>query len=103
MFLLGRAPGTGQERRRRLRAALGRPGEYRAGVPVQEGEHIVPDLLTSCGWAGPGGPSIGSKKIVLSLMTARSFVAGKTPVKGVTMSVAEGVGDDAYFISMPPF
>ena len=58
------------------------------GVPVQEGEHIVPDLLTSCGWAGPGGPSIGSKKIVLSLMTARSFVAGKTPVKGVTMSVA---------------
>jgi hypothetical protein len=73
------------------------------GVPVQEGEHIVPDLLTSCGWAGPGGPSIGSKKIVLSLMTARSFVAGKTPVKGVTMSVAEGVGDDAYFISMPPF
>jgi hypothetical protein len=36
-------------------------------------------------------------------MTARSFVAGKTPVKGVTMSVAEGVGDEAYFISMPPF
>ena len=52
---------------------------------------------------GPGGPSIGSKKIVLSLMTARSFAAGKTPVKGVTMSVAEGVGDEAYFISMPPF
>jgi hypothetical protein len=73
------------------------------GVPVQEGEHIVPDSLTSCGWAGPGDPSIGSKKIVLSLMTARSFAVGKTPVKGVTMTVAEGVGDDAYFISMPPF
>ena len=71
------------------------------GVPVSDGEHIVPDLMTSCGWAGPGGPSIGSKKIVLSLMTARSFVSGKTPVKGVTMTVADGVGDEAYYISMP--
>jgi hypothetical protein len=73
------------------------------GVPVSEGEHIVPDLLTSCAWSGPGGPSIGSKKIVVSLMTARSFTTGKTPVKGVTMTVADGVGDEAYYISMPPF
>jgi hypothetical protein len=73
------------------------------GVPVGEGEHIVPDSLTSCGWMGPGGASIGSKKIVLSLMTARSFQTGKTPVKGVTESLAPGIGDEAYFVSMPPF
>jgi hypothetical protein len=73
------------------------------GIPVGEGEHIVPDSLTSCGWMGPGGASIGSKKIVLSLMTARSFQTGKTPVKGVTESLAPGIGDEAYFVSMPPF
>ena len=73
------------------------------GVTVGEGEHIVPDSLTSCGWMGPGGASIGSKKIVVSLMTARAFQSGKTPVKGVTESLAPGIGDEAYFISMPPF
>lgn len=73
------------------------------GIPVGEGEHIVPDSLTSCGWMGPGGASIGSKKIVVSLMTARAFQSGKTPVKGVTESLAPGIGDEAYFISMPPF
>jgi hypothetical protein len=73
------------------------------GIPVGAGEHIVPDSRTSCGWMGPGGASIGSKKIVLSLMTARSFETGKTPVKGVTESLAPGIGDEAYFVSMPPF
>ena len=73
------------------------------GVTVAEGEHIVPNSLTSCGWMGPGGASIGSKKMVLSLMSARSFQAGKTPVKGVTEITASGIGDEAYYISMPPF
>jgi hypothetical protein len=73
------------------------------GIPVGEGEHIVPDSHTSCGWMGPGGASIGSKKVVLSLMTARSFQTGKTPVKGVTESLAPNIGDEAYYVSMPPF
>lgn len=73
------------------------------GIPVGEGEHVVPDSRTSCGWMGPGGASIGSKKVVLSLMTARSFQTGKTPVKGVTESLAPNIGDEAYFVSMPPF
>lgn len=73
------------------------------GTAVEAGEHIVPNSLTSCGWMGPGGPSIGSKKMVLSLLSARSFQAGKTPVKGVTETLAPGIGDEAYYISMPPF
>jgi hypothetical protein len=73
------------------------------GTPVEAGEHIVPNSLTSCGWMGPGGASIGSKKIVLSLLSARSFQTGKTPVKGVTETLAPGIGDEAYYISMPPF
>lgn len=73
------------------------------GTPVEAGEHIVPNSLTSCGWMGPGGASVGSKKMVLSLMTARAFETGKTPVKGVTKTVVSGIGDEAYYISMPPF
>jgi hypothetical protein len=73
------------------------------GIAVEPGEHIVPNSLTSCGWMGPGGASIGSKKMVLSLMSARAFEAGKTPVKGVTKTLASGIGDEAYYISMPPF
>jgi hypothetical protein len=73
------------------------------GVSVSDGEHIVPNSRTSCGWMGPGGMSIGAKKMVLSLMSARSFEAGKTPVKGVTKIDAAGIGDEAYYISMPPF
>ena len=73
------------------------------GTPVEAGEHIVPNSVTSCGWMGPGGASIGSKKMVLSLLSARSFEAGKTPVKGVTETFAAGIGDEAYYISMPPF
>lgn len=73
------------------------------GIAVSEGVHIVPHSLTSCGWLGPGGASIGSKKMVLSVMTARSFETGKTPVKGVTETVVTGLGDEAYYISMPPF
>ncbi|HEV3285542.1 MAG TPA: hypothetical protein VG011_02265 [Steroidobacteraceae bacterium] len=73
------------------------------GTAVEAGEHIVPNSVTSCGWMGPGGASIGSKKIVLSLLSARSFETGKTPVKGVTETLAPGIGDEAYYISMPPF
>lgn len=73
------------------------------GTPVEPGEHIVPHSLTSCGWMAPGGASIGSKKMVLSLMSARAFQTGKTPVKGVTRTTAAGIGDEAYYISMPPF
>ena len=73
------------------------------GVAVTPGEHVVPNSVSSCGWFGPGGASVGSKKAVVSLMSARAFQVGKTPVKGVTESVVHGIGDEAYYISMPPF
>ncbi len=73
------------------------------GVEVSDGEHIVPESLTSCGWMGPGGASLGGKKIVVSLLTARAFQVGKTPVRGVTETLAPGIGDEAYYVSMPPF
>jgi hypothetical protein len=73
------------------------------GVHVAPGQHVVPDAHSSCGWAPPGDPSLGAKKLVLTLMSARGFETGKTPVKSATKLVAMAVGDEAYYITTPPF
>jgi len=73
------------------------------GVHVAPGQHVVPDAHSSCGWAAPGDPSLGAKKLVLTLMSARGFETGKTPVKSATKVVARAVGDEAYYITTPPF
>ena len=36
-------------------------------------------------------------------MSARAFETGKTPVKGATKVAAQAVGDEAYYITTPPF
>ena len=73
------------------------------GVRVAAGQHIVPDAHSSCGWALPGDPSLGAKRLVLTLMSARAFETGKTPVQGASKVVAQAVGDEAYYITTPPF
>jgi hypothetical protein len=73
------------------------------GVRVAPGQHIVPDAHSSCGWALPGDPSLGAKRLVLILMSARAFETGKTPVKGASKVAAQAVGEEAYYITTPPF
>ena len=73
------------------------------GVQVHAGEHVVPDARSSCGWSAAGDPSLGSKRLVLAVMSGRAFESAKTPVKGASKLPASGVGDDAYYISTPPF
>ncbi len=73
------------------------------GVRVAPGQHIVPDAHSSCGWALPGDPSLGAKRLVLTLMSARAFDTGKTPVKGASKVAAQAVGEEAYYITTPPF
>jgi hypothetical protein len=73
------------------------------GVRVAAGQHIVPDARSSCGWALPGDPSLGAKRLVLTLMSARAFDTGKTPVKGASKVTVRAVGDEAYYITTPPF
>ncbi len=73
------------------------------GVRVAPGEHIVPDAHSSCGWALPGDPSLGAKRLVLTLMTARAFDTGKTPVKGASKVAVQAIGEEAYYITTPPF
>ena len=36
-------------------------------------------------------------------MSARAFETGKTPVKGASKVAAQAVGDEAYYITTPPF
>jgi hypothetical protein len=73
------------------------------GVRVEPGQHVVPGAHSSCGWAAPGDPSLSAKRLVLTLMSARAFETGKTPVKSATKIVAQAVGDEAYYITTPPF
>jgi hypothetical protein len=73
------------------------------GVRVAAGQHLVPDAHSSCGWAVPGDPSLGAKRLVLTLMSARAFETGKTPVKSATKVPAAAVGEEAYYITTPPF
>jgi hypothetical protein len=73
------------------------------GVPVQAGQHVLPDARSSCGWSAAGDPSLGSKRLVLTVMSGHAFESAKTPVKGASKLPATGVGDDAYYISTPPF
>lgn len=73
------------------------------GVRVAPGQHLVPGAHSSCGWALPGDPSLGAKRLVLTLMSARAFDTGKTPVKGASKVAAQAVGEQAYYITTPPF
>ena len=72
-------------------------------VAVQPGERVIASSPVSCGWAPAGGPTIGGKKVVATLMTERSFTVGKTPVRGILKEPVAGIGDDAYYITTPPF
>ena len=78
------------------------------GFSVATGQRIVPTTAMMCGWSGPGGPTIGGKKVVLDifgplgkLTAVDRFANGKTPVQGITKTPVSGVGDDAYYITTP--
>jgi hypothetical protein len=73
------------------------------GVHVQAGQHVLPDARSSCGWAAEGDPSLGAKRLVFTIMSDRAFESGKTPVRGASKLTTQGIGDEAYFITTPPF
>jgi hypothetical protein len=73
------------------------------GIRVQPGQHVLPEALSTCSWAEPGDASIDAKKLVLTVLSERAFDSGKTPVKGVTKVAVPHLGEEAYYISTPPF
>lgn len=77
------------------------------GMPVDAGQHLVPNILSICGW-GNTGPN--GKHVVLSIYTQKGsltpvqrFNTAKTPIKGITKTSVSGVGDDAISATTPGF
>jgi hypothetical protein len=73
------------------------------GVALEPGRHVLPSALTSCDWAPAGTESIDSKKVVVTLLSAQAFALGKTPVRDAVAAPAPGIGDEAYYVTTPPF
>ena len=73
------------------------------GTTVESGKLLIASNPRSCGWAPAGGPKIGGKKVTLTLISVQSFETGKKPVQGIEKSALSGVGDDAVYITTPPF
>jgi len=69
------------------------------GTSVEAGKPLVASSPRVCGWAPPGGPQIGGKKLTVTLLTAKSFEMSKTPVNNVEKAPLSGVGDDAIYIT----
>jgi hypothetical protein len=67
------------------------------GVSVGPGRSVMPNNTTMCTWSEQAAPAGTERKITVSLMTAKSFENGKTPMTGITKTPVSGIGDDAYF------
>jgi hypothetical protein len=63
----------------------------------------APTVSKVCGWNVAGSTTPSEKRVVLTIITVRSFTVGKTPFKGITKEPVGGVGDDAYFVTTPGF
>ena len=82
------------------------------GVQVGAGTHITPTYLKSCVWVPPGGATAQFASVLLALEPAASWQSAKAMLQavanspennakkgGITMTPANGVGDDAYYSS----
>jgi hypothetical protein len=68
------------------------------GVSVGQGQPVIPNNTTICTWSEQGASAGTERNVTVSLMTAKSFENGKTPMTGIAKTPVSGVGDDAYFI-----
>jgi hypothetical protein len=68
------------------------------GAAVGPGKPILPTNTTLCTWLEQGAPEGTERNVAVSLITAKSFEIGKTPIKGMTKTPVSGLGDDAYFV-----
>ena len=68
------------------------------GAVVASGQPITPNNTTLCTWSEQGVPVGTERNLTVSLMTAKSFENGKTPMTGITKTPVSGIGDDAYFV-----
>jgi hypothetical protein len=68
------------------------------GASVGPGQPVIPNNTKICTWSEQAAPAGAERNVTVSLMTAKSFENGKTPMAGITKTPVSGIGDDAYFI-----
>ncbi len=68
------------------------------GASVGPGQPVIPNNTTICTWSEQGAAASTGRNVTVSLMTTKSFEAGKTPMTGITKTPVSGIGDDAYYI-----
>jgi hypothetical protein len=68
------------------------------GASVGPGQPVMPNNATTCTWVEQGVAAGTERNVTVSLMTAKSFENGKTPMPGITKTPVSGIADDAYFI-----
>ncbi len=73
------------------------------GISVGPGQHVPANNLKACGWTQQGSSTPGAKRVLLSIESTKFWAARKTPVDGITKTPASGIGDDALYITTPPF
>ena len=71
------------------------------GVPVAGA--APPGAHTACTWAAPGDASLGSRRIVLTLLSERAFAAGRVAERDARRRSVAGLGDEAYETTLAPF
>ncbi len=73
------------------------------GLSVGNGQHLPAKNPKVCGWNAQGSSTPSPKRVVLSVESAKTWAAKKVPVEGITKTPAPGIGDDAIYITTPPF
>lgn len=71
-------------------------GEAVAGVSP-------PGAHSACTWSAPGEASLGSRRIVLPLLSERAFAAGRVAERAARRRSIAGLGDEAYETTLTPF
>jgi hypothetical protein len=78
------------------------------GGSVNAGQHITPNNPLLCGWSQSGATTPSSKRVVVDILAdigsskpVDRFNTAKTPVQGITKTPANGIGDDALYITTP--
>jgi hypothetical protein len=73
------------------------------GIKALPGKRFVPSDPNICVWSDVSDPSIGDRRLMLSIISTDSFDRGKVPLEGITKEPVDGIGSDAYYITTPGF
>ncbi|HKV44768.1 MAG TPA: hypothetical protein VJT32_08860, partial [bacterium] len=68
-------------------------------ITVGPGRRFLPSLPQVCLWSEPVPPHI--QRVQLTISNPVTFASERTPIPGVTKTPVSGIGDDAYYVTVP--